>query len=103
MEMLVKTTCPICHCDTYLMVDAEEYARWQAGELIQNAMPDMTSENREMLISGICPRCWEDMFGYEYEDEYDDDDEDEEAEDYPEPDDLEMGFNPYMGCYDFDC
>ena len=25
--------------------------------------------------------------------------EDEDPEDF----DLEMGFNPYMGCYDFDC
>ena len=29
-------------------------------------------------------------------------DEDEESEDW-EPYDLEMGFNPYMGCYDWDC
>lgn len=93
MTMLIKTTCPICHCDTYLMVDAEEYARWQAGELIQVAMPSLDAEEREMLISGICPTCWEDMF----------DDEDEDEEYYSEPDDLEMGFNPYMGCYDFDC
>lgn len=94
MMMLVKTTCPICHCDTYLMVDAEEYARWKAGELIQVAMPDLDADEREMLISGICPTCWEDMF---------DDDEDEDEEYYPEPGDLEEGFNPYMGCYDFDC
>jgi hypothetical protein len=77
------------------MVDAEEYARWQAGELIQVAMPNLDAEEREMLISGICPTCWEDMF--------DDEDKDEDEEYYPEPDDLEMGFNPYMGCYDFDC
>lgn len=93
MTMLVKTTCPICHCDTYLMVDAEEYARWQAGELIQIAMPNLDADAREMLISGICPTCWNDMFG----------DEDEDEEYYPEPGDLEEGFNPYMGCYDFDC
>lgn len=92
MLMLVKTTCPICHCDTYLMVDAEEYARWQAGELIQVAMPGLDAEKREMLISGICSFCWDDMFG----------DEDEEEEDWEEGFD-EMGFNPYMGCYDFDC
>lgn len=26
-----------------------------------------------------------------------------EEEDYYEPDYDECGFNPYMGCYDFDC
>lgn len=93
MEMLVKTTCPICHCDTYLMVDAEEYARWQAGELIQVAMPDLDADEREMLISGICPDCWEDMFG----------DEDEDEEYFPEPGDLDFGFDPYLGDYTWDC
>ena len=39
---------------------------------------------------------------YEYED-------DEYLDEYPEDDsyenwdDLECGFNPYMGCYDYDC
>ena len=23
--------------------------------------------------------------------------------DYEAPDDLELGFNPYIGCYDYDC
>ena len=27
----------------------------------------------------------------------------EAAEDIPEPDDLEMGFDPYLGCYTDDC
>lgn len=93
MMMLVKTTCPICHRDAYLQVDAEEYARWQAGELIQIAMPDLNEIEREMLISGICPWCWEDMF----------DDEDEDEEYFPEPEDLEMGFDPYLGDYTWDC
>ena len=93
MMMLVKTTCPICHCDTYLQVDAKEYARWQAGELIQVAMPDLDADEREMLISGICPTCWEDMFG----------DEDEDEEYLPEPDDLDFGFDPYLGDYTWDC
>ena len=63
MTMLVKTACPICHCDTYIQVDAEEYARWQAGELIQVAMPGLDADEREMLISGICPECWARTFG----------------------------------------
>ena len=34
--------------------------------------------------------------------EYAEDAEDDE-DDYDEPSDLEHGFNPYMGCYDYDC
>ena len=28
---------------------------------------------------------------------------DEDDEDWDEPANLEMGFNPYIGCYDYDC
>lgn len=31
------------------------------------------------------------------------DDECDEDEEYDEPDYDECGFNPYLGCYDFDC
>ena len=30
---------------------------WQGGTLIQNAMPDIPRELREMLISGYCAKC----------------------------------------------
>ena len=36
--------------------------------------------------------------------EYDTDEADDDYDgDYDSPDDLELGFNPYMGCYDYDC
>lgn len=93
MIISVKTTCPICYIDTYIQVDAEEYSRWLNGELIQRAMPNLTDDEREMLISGICPWCWDDMFG----------DEDENEEYFSEPDDLDFGFDPYLGEYTWDC
>lgn len=93
MTIMVPTTCPFCGHTTYIQCDKDAYDRWQNGMSIQDAMPDMTPEDREMLISGICPSCWDDMFG----------EEDEDEDYYPEPGDLEDGFNPYMGYYDFDC
>lgn len=29
---------------------------------IQDAMPGVSPENREMIISQICPKCWNEMF-----------------------------------------
>ena len=29
---------------------------------IQDAMPEVSPENREMIISQICPKCWEQLF-----------------------------------------
>lgn len=39
----------------------------------------------------------------EYEEADEADDEEDYDYDYSSPDDLELGFNPYMGCYDYDC
>lgn len=41
----------------------EQMQRWQSGELIQNAMPNLTPGQREFLISGITPDEWKKMFG----------------------------------------
>lgn len=96
--IMVPTTCPFCGHTTYIQCDKDAYDRWGEGMSIQDAMPDMTPEDREMLISGICPSCWDDMFG---EDEDADLDWEDDCDEEPLWD--ECGFNPYMGCYDFDC
>ena len=58
MEITIKTTCPLCEKTTEIIVDKEKYERYQNGELIQNCFPEMKPEIREMLITGICPNCW---------------------------------------------
>lgn len=55
-------------------------------------MPMLTKAERELLISGLCFDCQEYLY-----------DEDDVEEEYYEDYDLEMGFNPYEGCYDYDC
>jgi hypothetical protein len=45
------------------LVPEEGFHNWQGGELIQNALPELTADERELLISGTCPSCWDRMFG----------------------------------------
>lgn len=59
----VVTTCPICEEDHIVTVPLDGYNNWLCGEKIQNAMPNVPAEDREMLISGICPSCWQKTFG----------------------------------------
>ena len=93
-EVTIVTRCPFCGRANEVAVNETDYLDWQDGALVQNAFPYLSADEREMLISGICPTCWADTFGDE-----DEDPEDEEPSDW----DLEVGFNPYEGCYDFDC
>lgn len=37
----------------------------EGGELIQNALPNLSSDDREFLISGMSPEGWEKLFGGE--------------------------------------
>lgn len=32
---------------------------------VQDAFPEMEPDKRELLISGICPECWKEMWGGE--------------------------------------
>lgn len=46
-------------------VTPEQIAAWQGGELIQNAMPHLSADDREFLMTGATPEEWDEMFGEE--------------------------------------
>ena len=62
-EVEVVTRCPICGSANYIAVNEMDYLDWQDGKLAQDAFPYLNADAREMLISGICPDCWERTFG----------------------------------------
>ena len=62
MTSVVAVPCRQCKEATDLTVNIEGFIAWQGGELIQNALPELNADQRELLISGICPKCWEQMF-----------------------------------------
>jgi hypothetical protein len=44
-------------------VTPEQLAAWQAGALIQEAMPQLSPEDREFILSGISPEEFAATFG----------------------------------------
>jgi len=42
----------------YIPVTEEQVMRWERGELIQNAMPELSLDDREFLMTGITPLEW---------------------------------------------
>ena len=63
MRTNVAIICPFCGANHAVEVNFAQYETWQNGELIQNAMPDLTFTEREQLISGLCPKCQAKVFG----------------------------------------
>ena len=51
-------------CDTVhdLTVNVEGFVNWQSGKLIQDALPELSAGERELLISGTCDECWQRLF-----------------------------------------
>jgi hypothetical protein len=44
-------------------VSQEQLDRWYAGTLIQHAMPHLTPDEREFLMTGITAEEWKETFG----------------------------------------
>lgn len=66
-EVCVVTACPFCGRANGVEVNEKDYLDWQDGALAQDAFPYLNANEREMLISGICPTCWFNTFGSEDE------------------------------------
>jgi predicted nucleic acid-binding Zn-ribbon protein len=62
-ETTIVTRCPICGRTNFIKVNDADYWDWQDGALAQDAFPYLSADEREMLISGICPTCWANTFG----------------------------------------
>jgi hypothetical protein len=41
----------------------DDVARWLTGVHVQDVWPEMPPPQRELLITGTHPECWEAMFG----------------------------------------
>lgn len=63
--LTINVRCPFCGKKYSVTVPEDGYKRWKNGELIQRAMPGISPEDREALISGICTECWNNTFGGE--------------------------------------
>jgi len=56
--------CPFGH-SWELTVSVLGLERWVSGEIVQRAFPELSSDERELLITGICKDHWGKLFGDE--------------------------------------
>ena len=58
----VNTNCRKCGDGLSVTAGLEDLTRWRGGGLIQNAMPYLTLDEREILQTKTCGKCWDLMF-----------------------------------------
>lgn len=54
--------CTVCGQRATVTVATHDHDRWVAGALVQDAFPEMPPDDRELLVSGTHPECWERLF-----------------------------------------
>ena len=62
--MIITRTSPISGHTSSMDIDVtlEQMASWGQGELVQNAMPNLSADEREFIMTGITPTEWNEMF-----------------------------------------
>lgn len=67
--MNITRVCPITGVVNSMEIDCseEQLNQWKNGALIQHAMPHLSADEREFIVSGMTPEVWEKIFGDEDE------------------------------------
>lgn len=62
--IIMEKTSPVTGKSNTMVINANatQVEAWVNGMLIQDAMPEATVDQREFLISGCTPECWDSMF-----------------------------------------
>lgn len=60
---VVEVECFVCKTKHTILVPTAGYKLWASGQMkIQDAMPGLSADERELLMSGICDRCFDKVF-----------------------------------------
>ena len=49
----------------HIRVTEEQLQDWENGTVIQQAMPHLSDDDREFILTGITPEEWDELFGDE--------------------------------------
>jgi ribosomal protein L40E len=57
-----KKICIKCSVVHTIFVEDKDFIAWKSGKLIQDVMPYLSADEREILISGICGKCYDKLY-----------------------------------------
>lgn len=66
--IIFRKQCSVTKEPYEVAITAKQFGAWVGGQLIQNAMPYLTAEQREFLMSGATPAEWDAMWADPEED-----------------------------------
>ena len=60
--MEVTRKCLVCRKVKVIEVSAKGYSNWKHGMPIQQALPEVNADDRELLMTEICGACYDKLF-----------------------------------------
>lgn len=67
-KVRIERKCICCGQNKVVEMDSMAYLRWMEGDIhIQDVAPELSEDDRELLISGVCGPCFGEMFGEDFE------------------------------------
>jgi len=61
----IENTCPHCGDLNRIILEDDKLTAWWKGAFIQDAFPDLSDAERELIKTGTHKECWNAMFGNE--------------------------------------
>lgn len=58
-QIILSRTCSLCNKQHSIEVSKEAYDNWNNGMNIQNAFPNLSIDERELIITGFCSECFD--------------------------------------------
>lgn len=58
----LNINCAMCGKSSTVYVRKDQYEAWQEGTLVQIAMPQLSVDDRETLVSSLCRKCQDLIF-----------------------------------------
>ena len=59
----INIVCMHCNTEHSVLLPTKNYLEWKNGTPIQCAFPEMDTDTRALLISGICGTCFDSLVG----------------------------------------
>jgi L-lactate utilization protein LutB len=62
-DKVLSCRCGVCNVEQAIFLNGRDYDSWKTGgAYIQDALPYLSADEREMLISYTCGKCFDSMF-----------------------------------------
>lgn len=62
MSSVLVAECKSCDYEVHIPITEDQLSQYKNGEPIQKVLPNVSPDDRELFISGLCGKCFDKIF-----------------------------------------